>query len=134
MSESSVRAVVGERYELDKVGEGSYLLVVKGSRPMQIEGSLGFQNGKLSVISRPWYQPDTVTPDAVDLANAFYGVVSGVNREGVTSCTLATQTRRAPRVDLKELAISCGRKTVRLVIGRQSGGSGESVVLSEQLK
>jgi hypothetical protein len=77
--------------------------------------SIQFHNGVLSYAERFWTTADN------DVADALFGVVTTLNDEGFSNCTVTADTHTSPDINAQRVWIACGEKSV-LIIKRLIGG------------
>src|SRR6266480_1897060 len=104
-------------YDLDETG-----IVFQGSgTSRRALGSLGFKGGVLRWISRDWGPKDQQS--GVPLANAWYGVMSELAKEGKRLCYLSVGSNQAPTGESRTVSLNCSgkRAEVGVVLSDQDG-------------
>jgi hypothetical protein len=88
---------------------------------------LQFTHGLLTYADRMWTTPEN------DIAEALFGVVTSLNDEGISKCTITTDTRANTDISLnsQRVWITCGEKSILVTRQTISGKSFNSV--SERL-
>jgi hypothetical protein len=85
-----------------------------GTRTQSWPDSIEFKDDKVVFASRSWRE------NGLDPVQALFGVASSMNHEGLTDCTLSTNTLSHPDDITQRIFITCGNKTiavVRMLIG-----------------
>jgi hypothetical protein len=95
-----------------KINE-NYWMVAAGAN---LGPALQFTNGRLNFADRYWTTRDN------DIAEALFGAVNTLNKEGFSACKVTATTDTAPDVTTHGVWIQCGEKSV-LLVRRNMGGS-----------
>jgi hypothetical protein len=106
--------------EFTKIREDEWM--VGSLEKKEIGPTLQFTNGVLSYAERFW----TVTDD--DVVEQLFGVVSSLNGEGFSECTVTADTNDSPDIRAKRVWISCGEKSVLVVQRTVVGGHSHDAV------
>jgi hypothetical protein len=104
--------------EITKLDEDTWIL---GSVEKSLGPEMQFTNGALSFANREW------TTSSNDVGEALFGVVSSLNAEGYSQCSVTADTRNSPSLNAQRVFISCKEKTIAVVRRSFSGHSGTSV-------
>lgn len=83
--------------------------------------TLQFTNGFLSYADRGWGTYDN------DIGEALFGVVSSLNAEGYSHCTVTADTKSDPLMSVKRTWILCGEKSILVMKSLIDGKSFNSV-------
>jgi len=120
MPQAIVLQQLGRSYDL-KEAQGAtekwslWAIDEKGSSSI-FRGSVSFNDGKVSNITRSWSDDEPNTK--AGLANALYGAFSNFEREGKEACTITTDHGQNPGTESKIVFLRCGRKRIEIVLIR----------------
>jgi hypothetical protein len=133
MSKSIVISRLAENNNLVKVqGAGdNWLVNPKGETNVSF-GMLGFQNDKLTYISKDWTQGNE---DAPAFAQALHTAFDGFANEDRTTCTVSAPVTRSSVAEMKYIIFSCGAKRLQILHTRIFSGAyqGERAQINEIL-
>jgi hypothetical protein len=144
MAEATARAMLDERYELVKAGGEKYDLRVKAGVPLgpgggissqRTEGAAWFHGGKLARLSHDVYRADAGLGDAADFAGAVQAAIAVTTdfHKG-RSCEVSTEMRKSSSTEVTETDISCGRRTVRILMSSAPGARTARLQVSEEIQ
>jgi len=103
MTKAEVADKLADVQNVTKLNEKTWLIDRKTETwPSGVQ----FKNGILVFADRGWRTKDT------DAVQALFGVVSSLNREGYSDCSIATDTLTNPGEVNDRVWIHCGLKTV----------------------
>jgi len=125
------KAQVAEKlvgHEIQKINDGEWMIgTVEEWRTSGDLPELQFTRGLLSYADRQW------TTAQNDTAEALFGVVTSLNDEGLSKCTIAADTRAETDIGLssQRVWIMCGEKTI--LVARQTVGGKSFSSVSERL-
>jgi hypothetical protein len=106
---------------ITKINENNWVIAASGSLGPTVQ----FTNGRLNFAERYWTTSDN------DIAEALFGVVNALNKEGFSACKVTTYTNTAPDTTVHGVWIQCGEKSVRLT--RDTFGGKSYNMVYEQL-
>jgi hypothetical protein len=131
MAQGDVLNKLGDVFDLKEMtgAPGAWLAVERG-KPMNARVSVTFNKGKLMAIGKYWTVDEPSTEAA--FAEALYGVLSNFQAEGRTACALRTASLQNPTNKSKGIYITCGRKTLDVLIVQDQQGR-ESASITEAL-
>lgn len=87
-----------------KTDDGGWFLKVGVSY-----STLRFTDGKLTFADRSWRNGDADTFDAL------FGLVTSLNNEGYSACTVFADTRADPQLSARRVWIRCGKKAILVI-------------------
>jgi hypothetical protein len=115
-------------YKVVKIqAEGDSWMVQDKRDSNVLVGSLRFTTGKLTYASRRWAQGDE---DSYNFAEALWGAMSQINKEGHNSCRFDVPTNRMPTSEWKYVDFYCGSKRIEIGMADIFNGSGKGHYVS----
>jgi hypothetical protein len=106
--------------EITKIHEDEWM--VGSLEKKEFGPTLQFTNGVLSYAERFWTASDD------DTVEQLFGVVSSLNREGFSQCSVTADTNDSPDIRAKRVWIMCGEKSVLVVRRTIVGGHSHDAV------
>jgi hypothetical protein len=98
---------------ITKINENNWVIAASGN----LGPSIQFTNGHLNYAERYWTTADN------DIAEALFGAVNVLNKEGFSACKVTTYTNTAPDMTVHGVWIQCGEKSIRLTRDTMGGKS-----------
>jgi hypothetical protein len=94
-------------------------------------GDVAFQGGVLSEVWGDWGPDDRLK--GVEFARALFAVISQFEKQGHTTCEISTRERGNPGAESSDAIISCGGKSILIIIsGTSESGAIASVEVGLQ--
>ncbi|MBI1956684.1 MAG: hypothetical protein HYS38_09850 [Acidobacteria bacterium] len=135
MQKEIVIGKLGQSYELKSSslvsGGDTWIIVSKGGPPVTAYGDVSFSNEKLDVANKVW----NIASDGKDVsfAQALYGAISALVKEGKEICKISTEHHEQPGMDSNSVYLFCSqRKYLNIGIVRIHD-HGESANITEVL-
>jgi hypothetical protein len=131
MPQSVVLEKLGKDFDIERLDNGDHpfwsgwAIWTKDERKNDV-GRVDFENGRLVQATKTWanlYDDNR----AIELAQAVLGVIANFEQEGATACTIRTDRRMHPGVELNVASVTCGKRELAVTIYRKNGKSAASV-------
>jgi len=129
MSRDAIISKLNERYSVTKIESDADddWIVTDKTNPTIWEGHLGFRDGKLTYASRSWAQGEE---DAFAFAEALWGALTQMERDGEHSCSFDVPTVRSPIAEIHWVRFYCGAKKIEIMMTNVFNGKGKEQQVS----
>jgi hypothetical protein len=123
MSRDSIITQLSVNYAVVKIqGSSDDWIVEEKGDPMTTLGVLGFKAGKLTYASRDWTQGQE---DNYAFAQALWGAMSQMDKEGHHTCYFDVPTSRSPSSEISDVRYYCGPKRIDISMINVVNGNGK---------
>jgi hypothetical protein len=113
MPRAAALKAVERQCQADLIGaDGFYSLFRKasiGTSKLTSQGTLKFAGDRLLTVTRDW-----ANTAEIEMATGLFGIALAMEKEGHTKCALSTHVGSNPSLELRQVFLDCGAKTITL--------------------